>query len=64
MNKPTSFNYCEYAELLNNMQKQNAYVEALKAENIELRAERDALLKSIGKMSEPIEKIEPRGIVE
>lgn len=62
--KPTSFNYCEYVELLNNMQKQNAYCEALKAENIELRAERDALLKSVAMLSELIEKIEPRGIVE
>jgi len=39
MNKPQSFNYCEYAELLNNMQKKNAYVEALKRENEQLRKE-------------------------
>ena len=54
--KPTSFNYAEYAELLNNMHKQNAYCEALKAENIELRAERDALLKSF--------KVKPVGLEE
>ena len=39
-------------------------IEKLKAENISLRAERDALAKSICIVSEPIETIQPRGIVE
>ena len=36
----------------------------LQAENISLRAERDALAKSISIVSQPIETIQPRGIIE
>ena len=36
----------------------------LESENVELRAERDALPKSLPIVSEPIETIQPRGIVE
>ena len=36
----------------------------LESENIELKAERDALAKSISIVSQPIETIQPRGIVE
>ena len=39
-------------------------IEELESENVELRAERDALAKSISIVSEPIETIQPRGIVE
>ena len=39
-------------------------LEALQAENISLRAERDALLKSVKALSAPIEVIPPRGITE
>ena len=39
-------------------------IDELEAENIELKAERDALVKSIRIVSEPIETIQPRGIVE
>ena len=48
--KPSAFNYADYKKLV--------------AENISLRAERDALAKSISIVSEPIETIQPRGIVE
>ena len=39
-------------------------IDELKAENTSLRAERDALAKSIRIVGEPIETIQPRGIVE
>lgn len=39
-------------------------IEALQSENISLRAERDALLKSLTKVAEEIETIQPRGITE
>ena len=39
-------------------------IDELQAENIELRAERDALAKSSRIVSEPIETIQPRGIIE
>ena len=39
-------------------------IEALQAENISLRAERDALLKSFTVTSQPIEVIQPKGVVE
>ena len=39
-------------------------IDELKGENISLRAERDALLKSIMKVSEKIETIQPRGLLE
>lgn len=39
-------------------------INELKSENISLRAERDALLKSIMKVSEKIETIQPRGLLE
>ena len=39
-------------------------IDELQAENISLRAERDALAKSISIVSQPIETIQPRGIVE
>lgn len=55
--KPTSFNYGDYLRL----QAEN---DKLRAENISLRAERDALLKSTMKVSEKIETIQPRGLLE
>ena len=39
-------------------------IDELKAENISLRAERDALLKSFAVTSQPIEVIQPKGVVE
>ena len=60
---------CAVAEA-NHMRTLERFLEAqerideLQAENISLRAERDALAKSICVVSEPIETIQPRGIVE
>ena len=62
--KPVSFNYAEVAQMQAEMDKRNAYIEALQSENIALRAERDALLKSVKALSTPIEVIQPRGITE
>lgn len=39
-------------------------IDELKGENISLRAERDALLKSLTKVAEKIETIQPRGLLE
>ena len=39
-------------------------IDELQSENISLRAERDALLKSLTKVAEEIETIQPRGITE
>ena len=39
-------------------------IDELKSENISLRAERDALLKSFTVTSQPIEVIQPKGVVE
>ena len=39
-------------------------IEQLKAENIAIRAERDALLKSFTVTSQPIEVIQQKGVVE
>ena len=55
--KPTSFNYADYLKL----QAEN---DTLRTENISLRAERDALLKSFTVTSQPIEVIQPKGVVE
>ena len=44
-------------------QAANALTE-LQAENISLRAECDALLKSFAVVSQPIEVIQPKGVVE
>ena len=53
------------------MERNNTYANALIVENkrlrdevVELRAERDAMAKSIRIVSEPIETIQPRGITE
>ena len=60
---------CAVAEA-NHMRTLERFLEAqerideLQAENISLKAERDALAKSIRIVSEPIETIQPRGIVE
>ena len=60
---------CAVAEA-NHMRTLERFLEAqerideLQAENISLRAERDALAKSICVVSEPIETIQPRGITE
>ena len=60
---------CAVAEA-NHMRTLERFLEAqerideLQAENISLRAERDALAKSICVVSEPIEMIQPRGITE
>ena len=60
---------CAVAEA-NHMRTLERFLEAqerideLQAENISLRAERDALAKSISIVSQPIETIQPRGIVE
>ena len=39
-------------------------IDELKGENTSLRAERDALLKSLTKVAEEIETIQPRGLLE
>ena len=69
--KPISFSYADYAKLQTEMEHKNEYVNALitenarlQSENISLRAERDALLKSTMKVSEKIETIQPRGLLE
>ena len=60
---------CAVAEA-NHMRTLERFLEAqerideLQAENISLKAERDALAKSISIVSEPIETIQPRGIIE
>ena len=61
----------EFAELEFRRQKRNEYADALikevrrlRDENEMLRAERDELAKSIRIVSQPIETIQPRGIIE
>ena len=39
-------------------------IDELKGENISLRAERDAMLKSFTVTSQPIEVMQPKGVVE
>ena len=60
--------YCEHSNMCDSkdciiLQAADA-LEALQTENIALRAERDALLKSVKATSTPIEVIQPRGITE
>lgn len=67
----TYMTHVEFARQQDQQKKRNAYaltlreeVEQLRAENAELRAERDALRKSVAKITGAQEIIQPRGIVE
>ena len=55
---------CGFEEQSDTVTQAADAIEALQSENISLRAERDALLKSFTVTSQPIKVIQPKGVVE